>query len=1382
MRSPHVTARDRLLAAILFTWFASAPLYGRSTNPVYVEDSPAVADLAARADDLRSQERLVEAVRLYQQIIEEYASRVIEQEENLYIGAARWAQMRLHSDEALLNAYRRSHEPIAQRRLREAMGPRANLDSLARVVRQFGMCRSGLEAAIHLAASCLEHGRMSDAAVVLDDMAGHHDLGEVESRYHQLQAAVGLFGRDKERLTRHLQALARLGARDLLAETEGWAAATRPPADTETLDSARRPPTASLPDPFGKPLWSLPLSPAGTRRTAGYRLIPNPRNPGQAVPARPGRNALAFHLPVISGETLYVVTHGAIRAFDRNSRRPLWSYAGSDATTPPMKPSRSTWHEPRSVCAVRRRIVAVVGAGRAIPRGPSGTALVCLDQRDGREVWRVRPGDLDASFRDAFFRGTPTASGGRVYVAVRRMQKTRFQDAYLVAVDLEHGRLIWRRHLASAILGSTIGIYRTTPQWLIQGARIYVSDMLGVVACLDGRDGSVKWLVKTDGADRAGKTPRDVRPLLIGAGLVVPAFAAGQPSRLLDPQTGRHLGKLDGAAWTTATYFMAVGPHVLCIGKSVHLIDGNTLKLLGAIQLAGAGGEGPVGAAAITSDRVLLPVASNLLELDLPPLRVVATHPIVEPGNVVADDGQILIAGRGAVHSYMNWSQVYDRLKRQIAEHGEDPAPALAMAHVSLAAAEWPHVLEGADAAVAALRRRAARGYPSHGSGDDSAAGTVFRQLLWFCGPKRIVDPSTRAAVFDRLASVTNGPADIVAYHMSLGRFLEETERPDQAIEHYQLILMDRTLSGQLYRGESGSRGAALEAELRQAALIKEHPDIYGRYETVAAQRLVQLRAGKGSPAEFLELARQFPLSSHAVEALILTSRQLAEAGKYRDALAALHRAYEMTRSPAAIRRIAGLLVAVHEQAGQTRAARSWLLRLQRDFPGLKPLRDGEPVAVSQWLGRLGEDAEPIAPLPALELPLTPGPRVVRGRLLTPTHPARSDPPGNLFLLHDQPQLRLCQGPQLETRWSVAIEESEVILISLTEEQIVLYLKTSQQILLLDAASGKALREPMEIKALLRNVEHFGANGGDPFEELREFEQLVPDPRGNLRFLGRDKRVAPARLLNPYFLAVNERVICIGDRGGRLVAIDRRSGRPLWQLRCPVGDLRQFEINGNTLVVGGSGPDKPDSRVGVLFAFDTLTGQQRFGPIPLSAPPFWLGLHDSGTIVCTTTNRIESYAVTDGRIVWHITLPQKILTGQAFLAGDQLILGESSGGLRLVDVAAGKLIKQITSAAPARHRLIDAVRAGRHWYLLSAPQATAVDDQGRTRWHDGIFSDNKNLEGQWVSDRYVVLLQQLGSPAVTAGRLPQQIMQGRIVIHQRVPDKAPERESSPQTY
>ncbi len=77
------------------------------------------------------------------------------------------------------------------------------------------------------------------------------------------------------------------------------------------------------------------------------------------------------------------------------------------------------------------------------------------------------------------------------------------------------------------------------------------------------------------------------------------------------------------------------------------------------------------------------------------------------------------------------------------------------------------------------------------------------------------------------------------------------------------------------------------------------------------------------------------------------------------------------------------------------------------------------------------------------------------------------------------------------------------------------------------------------------------------------------------------------------FVEMNDLIICVGDHEGRLVGVDRQSGRVLWRQFCPLDEVDSLQLNADTLLVVGLNGITSDATSGVLMVLDPQTGETR---------------------------------------------------------------------------------------------------------------------------------------------------------------------------------------------
>ncbi|HEX7010220.1 MAG TPA: PQQ-binding-like beta-propeller repeat protein, partial [Phycisphaeraceae bacterium] len=984
MAFPHPPRWVVLRATWLVVAALTAPVAAASDRaPVYVEDSPAAQESIDQALSLRRQQRLIEAAEQLQQVITAYPHKLIAVGDGQYQDVAAWVCQRLLEDPPLLAAYRQAHGPIAQRQLNEATEPTPNLAALEDVLAQYALTPAGLEAALTLAGLYLEQADFTSAAGVLASVENHPDLQTQRGRYLLLQGAWALLTGRAERFRSYRDELAASGFAGQLSLLDQWRSGLQPPRTASQAPSSDASAQEGPPAWEEEPLWeaSIAWDPLETQA----RYVPPTR-----LTRRGDDDAVPLPiLPVLDDQRLYLNEGNRIRALDRHSGWTLWTFEGeADAKAadvpqvaiPLVARLEAPPPEPRRVLLVRDRLFAVLGpAGSWSNRFQHELApsvLVCLSRHDGRQRWALSPSQLDATLASARFQGTPLSDGHRLFVLMQRNQVTGLQDTFLLALDQASGQPLWRRHLSSAVTSNRYAS-GPPPQMTLQDGVIYAYDRVGVVAAVEARTGAMRWACmlpmeagvlehlysgippETQGM-RAGL-------LLSRAGLLVPAPAGSSTAfYLLEAATGRKLRDLRGQEWQSASLWPAADD-VLAVGRSIALLDGTTLEPKWRVGWSTISSAQPVGTPAIAADQVLIPTRDRVIAISLADGSVLHRASVDGPGNLALGSGQLVMATTQTLRGYLSWDSAYAQLHAQMKRHPTEPAPGLALAHLALRSHRLPIVLEGVDAALAALRRRPPRASPDE---PDPVQQQVFDHLLRLADPaQEAVDPGLRSGLLDRLATITAGPDQEVAYHLAMAQHSQQADDPTQAVEHLQAVLMDRTLWAQPYSHQQTTRLAGLEAQLRLEELVEGHGrQIYAHFDALAAQRLAELTTSGASAQAFLDLARQYPLAQAAPQALYQAGHRLMRSADPLSAAAPLRRAYQQASDPQLQAQAAGLLAQLYAQAGQAHRALNWLDQVSQQHPALEPWRDGRPTPIDVWTARLSQMNGGRGALPRLSL------------------------------------------------------------------------------------------------------------------------------------------------------------------------------------------------------------------------------------------------------------------------------------------------------------------------------------------------------------------------------------------------------------------------------
>lgn len=129
----------------------------------------------------------------------------------------------------------------------------------------------------------------------------------------------------------------------------------------------------------------------------------------------------------------------------------------------------------------------------------SNEFILCLDSKDGKEIWRKPLNTADGNYNHGWGSGprsTPTVDGDQVYVLGAKGDLQSF--------NIKDGALNWAKNLVKDF-GGAIPVWGYSESLLIDGDRLLVTPggNKGTIACLKKTDGSVIWR-STDLQDGAG--------------------------------------------------------------------------------------------------------------------------------------------------------------------------------------------------------------------------------------------------------------------------------------------------------------------------------------------------------------------------------------------------------------------------------------------------------------------------------------------------------------------------------------------------------------------------------------------------------------------------------------------------------------------------------------------------------------------------------------------------------------------------------------------------------------------------------------------------------------------------------------------------------------
>lgn len=1346
---------------------------GDARAQAYLDESLTAQEMIEQAASLRDQDRIADAITLLTDVVARHPEKLLPTGDGAYTDTRVRVRQLIAEDPALLEAYRQRHAASAQRALELAFADGPDAAALQAVLRDFSLTRSGLDAGLALAGLYLERGDGAGARSVLEQIADHPDLSQREADYHRLAAVAAVLLGDRAAFDVQRLAAEQAGAADLAALEALAAKLLAEPADRATAELPQR----------RQPLWR-------------YRFFDEPSDDedpnlrrhllrNQGTPAN-GLQAGYTTEPRTAGTMVLLNEGRSLHAVDADSGRPLWRYQ-LEADDEPAGEMNA-----RMALIIRKRLVRMVGGqlrgvaveGRRVfavldsqvqvrssrrERFSTATRLVSLERQTGREVWSVSAEQVGgASMESAQFVGTPIIAFGRVFVLMRRQPGGNVEDTFLACVEAEDGQRVWVRHVAGQSQPRS-GIRMAMPSMRLSGNRVYVCvrDSQSVVASLDARTGMIYWarLLQSQGRGdvdprrvrRSSSQYRDVGPsVMLEAGLLVPFGDEEGEGTLLNPQTGQVRRVLGD--WPEDAVLLPAGPDVLVVGQQVLRLDGATLEQQWKTPLGASDAASKrMGRPALAGRVLVVPTAAGLQLIDTTRGEALERIESIKGGNIAWRRGALLVADEQHLHVIDDWEAARQRLLARADAHATDPDAGLGLAHLALSQGDDEAVIEGIDRAIFAADRDAMDpGTPT--ADDDDLQRRVFNQVLAFTDRSMGGSDALRRAIFDRLATLTRGPADEVAYHLALGAFLAEpaVDQPEQTVVHYQAILASADLARQMFEKDGYRRQAELEARRRLHKLVQKHgPQIYRRFEELAATELEQLRASNADARQYIELARSYPLAEAAARAHLRAAIILAEDGDHAGAATQFRLAYEQARDPALRVAAASQLATQYEKQGQPRRGMRWLDRVARDLPGITLERAGSPISADAWSDALAAMPETHAELPRIS-PRVERTRRVPGRIVPAAAAPRHASAPNRFLTIDGPTLRLHARPDQPPLWSLRTDMSDAVALGVSTEQVLLYSPRRGELAALNGRNGEPDWPARHVASLLREVSEEDRLPEDRNRVEPELLNLITP--GNNRGGARqavDVMSDHERPIEDVQVRASESVVVLADAAGRAVGIDRYTGSVLWRLRSPIDELAGITLGEDAVALYGNSDAADSAHAGRLLVLDLVTGRPRIPTIHLGAAlPRWSAFTGRNKLVLIDLAGVVAYDLTNAQVAWRTNPSTLPLTGEAW-AGDQRVIVPDNGGVaHLIDAETGEVVRRISAEARRRSPPSDARLVKHTAFLMAAGSIVALDEDGRVAWRDATDPDLRGFVRQWVGQTHLAVLSIVPSKPTDAQRDP----------------------------
>jgi outer membrane protein assembly factor BamB len=1291
-------------------------IMGDRDNPVFVNDSTAAAEALSRVADNLASGNVEQAVRLLQRLLDDDPFALVPSagDASLFVPVRERVHAVLLRDRGLLERYRAVQGVVAGDAL--AKGEHAAVER-ARLLTPAGMA-----AGLRVAAEHLEAARFHAALRTLEQLCDHPDrAGEEAARARQV---AGL-------LLRYLptpaarDVAARLGVAGPDEGMEAWPRILESRSGLEALPGLGR-----LEGENGG-IVSQPLATAMFAEEAGEERRGSRGLAQEGLPrfARELRT-----LPVVYGDLVVVSSAQSISAFDRYTLGLRWkadalellAWAGEERVMPRTVQDRffagrrGFGPELEDVAVVSARSgLLVAGVSNAFLEGNEDRdAVAAVDAATGRARWVVAADEIDPRTGRAKVRGPVRVDGETVVVCLRKEGADRRPWAvYLAGLSVVDGSVKWCRLLGSIGALPYARSMQVADQNTVADGVVYRCDQMGLVAAYDTSEGRPLWVRRmASGPLELADQPTPFAgnaPLVFGSRLVVLS-----PDRkkvmALDRVTGAVLAEMPTDRLDRVRYLVRAGQKVAAVGDARVAffgpeLDGN-LRLSARVEGSGIRGRvvgfaGEEGAAAGVDGAggggagVLVPTAQGVVVVSADsPEEGARLVRLDNPGNLVAEGGQLLVADDGRVHNYLSWAEADRVLTARIAQDPSEPAAAVSLAELAHRAGHPERVKFAVEAAVAPLVGALAKGREQVGDaggapgaaasglpeGLEASRSRLVASMLAMLevahapergaeradqgGPGPRVPIDLAGELVERLGSVAVTVEERAAHLLSAGRQAELTGKssgPGGAVEVYQRLLSDAAAAAAPWRGRHLSVRAEAEATRRLEGLLQRGGrGVYAGFDAQARDEAAAL--GANATVEELErVARRFPVAlvTPRVWARVATVHE--RAGRPRQAARALEIGLQVARVlPDAPRDVAGeltgRLASNFAERGLLVAASETLRSSKARFGELALTRNGVAVDATGLAAKVSDELAAARRWPAVGLPTGEGVQAFPGwTLLEPVlRPTEASTAGGVVMVSQDRRAGLFvpgSDGRMEQRWGASDLNQEVRLLRIDKDAAWLFFFTDDGgvVKRIDCKTGA------ETWASKPFPEHFEQ------KRLVQVDRFKP-PIGGVQ--------TGTNLL----VCADERTIALVERSGRVVGLDADSGSVLLAVTAPVARVFDAAVQGNVLVLAGDRPNKSAGGNVVSFSPTVVLMDARSGAVtgetPLSeGQARWVRLNSRGDLVVGAERGVLGVDPETGTVNWRNAQAPCAGTLAAWVTGDALLVVAEDRALWRMSVTTGAL-------------------------------------------------------------------------------------------------------------
>jgi|GEM_PF-2142211 len=391
--------------------------------------------------------------------------------------------------------------------------------------------------------------------------------------------------------------------------------------------------------------------------------------------------------PAYVDNVLYISNGGAVYAYDLVSMKQLWCYQmiPSIISESHEQAVQSVLYHDNAIYATlevrtSRQIVDNWNVYQ-IRKILAERRLFKINATTGNLEWYVRgKTDDEEEFENKIsFMTPPTVWNGKLYCGVT--ETTGLFNSYIVALDPQTGKIIWKKMIGSAQQELNIfnnPVRESIGSKIVAGnGRLYYLNHLGAICAVNPIEENITWIRKYDRIPLPTYTESDQAALLThyrpaswyNCPLIFykdKLYFAPIDSYLLyciDAISGEKIWEYRR---TDATYLLGVqNDKVIISGKNILFLDAHNGKHIQTIQMFL---ENTSGYGMIHKNTLYYPGRKSIYEIDIPSMKVIKNmecrHDSQRTGHIINSAFYTIVATHNDLYIYSNLKQMEARLQK----------------------------------------------------------------------------------------------------------------------------------------------------------------------------------------------------------------------------------------------------------------------------------------------------------------------------------------------------------------------------------------------------------------------------------------------------------------------------------------------------------------------------------------------------------------------------------------------------------------------------------------------------------------------------------------------------------------------------------------------